>query len=856
MIYDINDYGPSLISNHYTNAFANIDIKDIENITVIKDAVSTYGTKAANGVILITTSHAKQLATKIDAAVYGGGNFVPEKLPVMEASDYRIYLSDILKSRGWTNDQIQAQPYMNDDPNNPNYFRYHNNTDWQSQVLKNSNSKNVYLKVTGGDNIAKYSISIGYLKNAGITDKTDLSKYSVRFNSDINLSRRLTANTNLSYTYYDQALHNQGLAYKTNPIYLALTKAPFLPTNDVADNGAVSPNLADTDTFGISNPAAAATTIRNSSKVYRFFGGINMRYQLTNAFSIFSLIGVTVDEVREQIFVPGKGIANDTVSNAIAERRLGGQAKRLFNLYNDTYLDYSKTFNRVHRFQGRAGVRYMNSKTEQSITTGFNSPTDNFISVGTGVSTLRKTGGDIGRYTWMNTYLGADYALANKYFLAFNLAVDGSSRFGKDVPNALHVSGNSFAVLPSIGASWLVSSEDFMAGMKFVDLLKVRASYGKTGNDDIGNYTAQRSYVSQNLLGVQGLVRANIGNPALQWESNTKANFGVDVAILKERVSFGWSVFQNKTNKMITYEAAPAASGFAYVITNGGAMKTQGMDFSLNARVINKSKLKWDVGMTIAYYKNRVTSLPGDYTVTNFGGASVITQVGSPAMNFFGYKTNGVYTTDAEAQSAGLTKLQTNGTYAPFRGGDVRFVDLNGDKIIDDNDRQVIGNPNPDYTGGFNTKVSWKRFSLEALFNFSKGNQLYNGLRAALEAGSNTNNQLLSVVNRWRAPGQVTNIPKVTYGDPMGNSSFSDRWIEDGSFLRLKVLSLSYNIPFKPGFVKNATFYATANNLLTFTKYLGYDPEFQATESILTRGIDVGLEPQSTSVIGGIRIGL
>ena len=856
MIYDINDYGSSLISNHYTNALSDIDVKDIENITVIKDAVSTYGTKAGNGVIIITTSHAKLLATKIDAAVYGGANFVPDNLPVMQSADYRIYLSDILKSRGWTDNQIQAQPYMTDDPHSPNYARYHNNTDWQKQVFKNSSSKDLYLKVTGGDNIAKYSITMGYLKNAGIVKNTDLTKYSVRFNGDLNLSKRLTANTNLSYTYYEQNLNNQGLAIKTNPIYLALVKAPFENTNDVSDSGAISPNLAVVDTLNVGNPSTAVSNIRANSKVYRFFGAINFKYQLTKSLNIFSLIGVTVDEVREQIFVPRKGIVSDTLNNAIAYSRLGGQSKRIFNLYNDSYLDYTKTFNRVHHLDTRLGVRFLQGSTQQSVSLGANSPTDDFISVGTGVSTLRQTAGDIGKYIWVNTYLGIDYSLANKYFLTFNMAADGSSRFGTAIPGALTIGGTPWAVMPSIGASWLVSSERFMAQAKFIDLLKLRATYGRTGNDDIGNYTAKQTYVSQNLLGIQGLVRGNIGNPALQWETDTKANLGIDASFLKERLNVSVDVYQNTTKNMLIYQPLATITGFDNAVTNSGAMKTAGVELSLSGRVINKKSLKWDLAINVSHNKNTITSLPVNSIFTSFGGATIITQVGQTADAFYGFKTAGVYSTDAAAAADGFTKKNPDGSYSAFKGGDVKFVDLNGDKIIDDNDRQVIGNPNPDYSGAIISNISWKRFSLETVFTFSHGNQVYNGIRAALESESNTNNQLISVVNRWRAPGQVTNVPKASYGDPMGNSRFSDRWIEDGSFLRLKTISLSYNIPFKITFIKSSTLYLTANNLFTFTKYLGYDPEFQAAESIFARGIDVGLEPQYKSVSAGIRIGL
>jgi TonB-linked SusC/RagA family outer membrane protein len=858
MIYDINDFGTSLISNHYTNALANIDPRDIENVTVIKDGSSTYGTKGANGVILITTTHAKDVATKIDFGIYSGVNMVPAELPVMKSSDYRTYLSDILKTTGWSQDQIQAQPYMNDTVGNANYYRYHNQTDWQKEVLKQSSTSNVYLKVSGGDDIAKYALSLGYMKNAGVTDNTNMTKYSIRFNSDLNLSRNFTAGTNLAYTYYDQKLMDQGLAAKTNPLYLALIKAPFLHKNDISDLGAISPNFANTDTLGVSNPVAAVNNIIDNSKVYRFTGSIYLKYKLSAYLTLATTGGITVDEVREQRFIPSRGITNDTLSNAIADSRLGSQVKKIFNLYNDTYLDYTRTFNRIHQFSGRIGLRYLNSKSERDVALSYNSATDNFISVGTG--SLSTTGGDIGKYTWGNGYIGADYGLSNKYFFSFNMAIDGSSRFGSQISKALGVGGVEYAVMPSLGASWLVSSERFLSKLKFVDILKLRATYSKTGNDDIGNYSAKQSYVSQNLLGMQGLVRGGIANPHLQWESNTKANLGIDVALFNERLSFSFDVYRNKTGNMIMYEPVPAASGYTYALTNSGAMKTNGLELSVGARLINTKSVKWDAGFTLATYKNRITQLPASTNgsvVTSVGGATILTAINLPANSFYGFKTNGVFTSDAEATASGLTRMQSDGVYASFKGGDMRFADVNGDKIINDGDKQVIGNPNPDYTGSFNSKLSWNRLSVEALFTFSQGNKVYNGVRAALESESGSQNQLTSVINRWRAAGQVTNIPRASWGDPMGNSSFSDRWIEDGSFLRMKVISVSYNIPVKGMHsIKSATVYATGNNLLTFTKYLGYDPEFNAAESILAKGVDVGLEPQFKSIIFGVRIGL
>ena len=236
IIFDNADYG-ALVSGHYTDPLSTIDPKDIDNITVIKDGSSTYGTKGANGVIIVTTARAKELGTKIDFAVYGGINFKPAEYPLMNADDHRIYLSEILKSKGLTDAQIQAQPYMNDDKANKDYFRYHNNTDWQDLVFKKSNTKNIYLKVTGGDNIAKYALSLGYMKNGAVVKGTDLTRYSMRFNGDLNLSKRLSAITDLGFTFNDQNLRDQGTAAKTNPIFLALVKSPLLRVSEISDAG-------------------------------------------------------------------------------------------------------------------------------------------------------------------------------------------------------------------------------------------------------------------------------------------------------------------------------------------------------------------------------------------------------------------------------------------------------------------------------------------------------------------------------------------------------------------------------------------------------------------------------------------
>lgn len=855
MLYDANEYGQSIIANNYTNPLALIDVKDIDNITVLRDASSIYGTKGANGAIIITTSRPKTQATKIDFAAYTGFNEAPKELPIMNAYDYRVYLSEMLQSKGMSSTGIAALPYMNDDPSDDSYTSYHFNTDWQKKVFENSMTNNYFLKVTGGDNIAMYGLSVGYMKNEGVVKTTDLSRFNMRFNAAFNFSKRFTGFTNLSLTYNEQNLKDQGMSDKTAPIFLSLIKAPFLNDHEVDSKGVESPNLANVDTLGISNPSAAILETQAYNKYYRFTGTFGFKFDITEHLNVSSMVGIVYDKIRENIFIPSKGIAKDTLSNAVANNRLGSQVKRLFSVYNDTRLEYKQIFNRVHNVSARLGVRFQHNSAEQDYVLGYNSPTDDLVSVQNGVNALRQVGGGIGEWNWVNTYMNAEYGYKGKYFFSFNTAMDASSRFGKQAKNGINIGDYPFAVMPSAGAAWLISSENFMANVP-LDLLKLRATYSIAGNDDIGNYTSRQTYVSQNLLGMQGLVRNGVTNPALQWETTRKINGGLDIAFLNERAGITVDVFQSNTTNMLTYEDLATETGFKTILTNSGRMQNRGIEVTASYRILNTASLKWDFGVTLSSYKNKIQWVPNGGFTTSYAGATILTANGQPANMFYGYVSKGVFASDADAAAAGLQKKNFDGSFSSFKGGDIAFADLNGDKIIDENDRQIIGNPNPKYTGGITNRVIWKRFELNTLFTFSQGNDVYNYLRYRLEAESGVENQLYSVNNRWRSDGQVTNTPKATWGDPMGNSRFSNRWIEDGSYFRLRSVSLQYYIPLKSAIVHNATVYVTGNNLFTLTKYKGFDPEFSAGSSVFAQGIDTGLDPLFRSVTMGVRIGL
>lgn len=857
--YDISSYGNSLIKGYYQNPLSYLDVKDIDDITVLKNGSSLYGTKGANGVILITTARSHQEATRIDAALYGSVNFAPEDLPVMDADDYRIYLSEMLQSQGLTEAQREAAPYMNENTALPTYYGFHSRQNWQRKIFRTSSSKNGYLKISGGDNIAKYALSIGFLKNDGIVKNTDRTRYNTRFNADLNLSKRLTAAANLSFSYQESNLKNLGLDQTTNPLYSALVKAPFLSVHVLDAKGIASPDFSDADTFGVSNPVALIEDMQAFNRSYRFVGSVDLRYELAPHLDIRSEVAVTMDKVRESFFIPHTGIVPDTLTDAVALNRSGAQVLRMLTFFNDSRVSYENTFDHIHKLSLNAGIQYLHETTEQDEGFGYNSATDELTGVGYGLSNLRSIGGALGAYKWLNDYFSADYALLGKYFLNFDASVDGSSRFGDQaqVGPVARLGARNYAVMPSLSAAWVASSERFMTNARWVNLLKLRASWGRSGNDDIGDFNQGRYYISQNLLGMEGLVRGNASNENLQWESVTNLDAGIDVSAFGDRVSLSADVYRKTTAGMIVYQAAPVASGLPYQISNDGGMRTSGWEAALNVRVINKPSLSWNIGVNIAGYRSRVTMLPGDQMITEYAGASILTKVGQAPNLFYGYKTRGIYATTAEATADGLSVRQPDGSYRALAAGDVRFVNSDGtDKVITDNDRQVIGDPNPDFFGSIYTTLSWKRWTVDALFSFSEGNDIYNYTRRLLESESGYENQSLAVKNRWQVEGQSTSMPKLSWGDPAGNSRFSDRWIEDGSYIRLRTVSLGYEIPFSRGALKYIAFYLTGDNLLTLTHYMGFDPEFSNVEGPIGQGVNLMDTPQFRSLQLGVRLGL
>jgi hypothetical protein len=461
-------------------------------------------------------------------------------------------------------------------------------------------------------------------------------------------------------------------------------------------------------------------------------------------------------------------------------------------------------------------------------------------------------------------YLQANYSFNNKYGVWGALTSEACSSFGRDADGGFKMLKGVWATFPSVGANWLVSSERFMAGLGFINRLNLRFEYGLTGNDGLDAINRYAYLTAINYFGVaNGLQIGNLDNQTQKWETTRKQNFGIDLSVLNDRLSVSFDYYRHKTTDMLMYGQASIISGLTTVMYNGGSMTNEGYELTIAARPLNLRQVKWSTELGMAHYKNKLTSLPAGQSTYAVGAGTILLQEGRPIGTFYGYRTvandNGsiVFATEAEAKASNLKTWNSNKSeQLTYHAGDVHFADLDNNGIIDENDRTVIGDANPDLTGSWVNRFTIGRFTVDLDFSFSIGGDIYNYQRHMLESMTNYYNQTEAVVSRWKYEGQQTSIPRAVYGDPMHNSRFSDRFIEDGSYLKLRELRLAYDLSLPWNFLRGATVWASVTNLYTWTKYLGSDPEVAYGTSPLTQGVDYGVSPINRSVQFGVKLNL
>lgn len=861
VIHDSQKERASLHLGNYFNPLGGLDVNDIESITVLKDGTSIYGSKGGNGVILINTNRGESMVTKITVSGALGYTMKPNLTPTMDAKQYRIYLSDLLVSPE-ADKLIQDKFFLNDDPSFIYYNKFHNDTDWKDGIYRNGTSQSYNVSVNGGDEIALYNLSVGMTNTLSTLNQNDFTRINARFNSDISLSDKLSTVFDISFLQATRKLRNDGIAEVNNgpinsPGYLSLIKSPFLnPFQYSAGSSDLTEKLEDYDFLGVANPRAILKYGLGHSQQNNFSLLVLPKYEINKNLNVSTQFSYALVNISENMYSPMYGVAPyiDKANKIESNNHVKTQFARQSSITSDTKVNWKKSLEE-HNFNLNAGIRFVNSMYKMEFAQGHNTGSDQVREM-SGSLQYRTAEGVDDPYKWLSYYGVFNYGWKDRYFAEAAVSMETSSLFGNKTQTGLNMLGVGWGLFPSLNAAWLISSEDFMRNVSFVNLLKLRAGFGLSGNDGIES-TAAKNYFravkySDRATGVE---INNIANPTIQWETVTKINLGLDATIANDRIDLSLDLFNNTTNNLLSYKTLDYTSGIGYYWENDGKLQNRGFEVGLNAHIVRMKDFNFTLGATVGHYSNKILALAGGDYLTKVYGAEVLTAVGQPLGQFYGYKTNGVFATAEQAADANLSNLEITGDLTPFEAGDVWFVDQDKNNVIDENDKVVIGNTNPDLFGSISAGLAYKRFRLNALFNYSYGNDVYNYLRSQVESGSTFSNQSTAMNNRWVVEGQQTLIPRSTFGDPLGNNRFSDRWVEDGSYLRLKTIELSYDIPMgNITFLQGINVWASANNLFTLTNYLGSDPEFAVGNNIFYRGIDAGMLSQSKSFNFGFKV--
>ena len=861
---------PSVIGGYLYNPLQTIDPNDVERIEVLKDASSLYGAKGANGAIIITTKRSHTMATKIGVDLSYGFNWRPQQPDVMNATEQRIFMTEIMKGANLTTEEQTSfeKTLLVDAPTSIYYNKYHNQTDWNDAIFHTGNTQRYGISVEGGDNIALYMLSLSYTKSDQSLRGTDFNRLNTRINSDVKLSKQFTIGSDISFGYVTRNLMDDGVNKQSSPTFIAATKSPLFSAYKWKNDGsAMTGTLSDVDELGIANPVAIIKNGVAENKQYRLAVSVHPEYQLDRHFKLSDRFTYMLDNTKEHYFNPRTGTPVYKIADIDIQDEINDQTISQNELMNEARLDYRQEFGKDHQLATAFGWRLMSATYKNSLGRGYNTASDDLSNL-TGALAAQQLEGL--HDTWRNNalMLSADYRYQQLYRLWTVLSLEASSRFGNDAGNSMKILGGRYGFFPSFGAEWNLANESFLKDVTAFDRLLLHASVGISGNDDMGRQ-GKNSYLQpvKYLGAAYGLVLGTPVNSGLKWEQTTKADIGIDAELLHGRLNVGIDYYRHRTSDLIMYRQDRMTQGSIGYPVNSGTMTNEGFEVTVDGKILAKRHFGWNATLSMNHNKNQMTSLPeasvlpsgAKGLLSSVAGGQVLTAVGHPIAVFYGYRTEGVFGTDAEAASATpngyLKKVNTDTSISCFKAGDIHFTDINNDGFIDEGDMTIIGDPSPDFTGAWANHFTMGRLSLDINFSYSVGGQLYNYRRQMLESMTDFSNQSRAVTRRWRLEGQQTDMPRATFGDPMDNSRFSDRWIESGSYLKLSEVRVSYQWPMKR-YIEGVTLWAATTNLYTWTRYLGSDPETSMTNGTLYQGIDTGLLPHGRTLYIGAKINL
>ncbi len=784
-------------SGQTLDAINDLSINNIESITILKDAAasSLFGSNASNGVVLVNTKRGAKNENSLQFISSFGWQQTTGKLKLLNAQQWMILANE----QAFDNN---SEPVFSDEEIRNNTT----DTDWLNEVFRRAPLHNLNVSFSGGQKNSSFFISADSYKQTGIVIGNHYERYSFLTNYDYRFNERFSVElgNNFSYTKNDRVEGDQTI---NGPLPNAISQPAIFPV--------YNPDGSYNNEGPFANPVSIANDEINTAFSFRNLTSFGFNLQIFKNLNLKSKNGLDYYNLREQTFAP------KTTRQGAKYNGLGIEAtNHTIYLYNSTYLTYNYLYNN-HRFDLVSGFSFDSFKLHNTYLRAQNFPGNSFQFLQSAATPIA-TNSHESRTVSNSLFMRLKYSFVEKYIFTANLRRDGSSKFGAN---------NRFGYFPAISALWYVSKEAFFPKQNIFTKLKLSSSYGITGNDNITDFLSLDLFsASSNYNGEAGISPFQLSNPNLKWETTNQLNFAVDFDLFNQ-ISFRFEYYNKKTKDLLLEKPMPGSTGYKYIISNIGKLENKGYEIEISAN-FQRNELMWNTIFSFSMNNNKVLELYENQSIRNIGRASSSIEEGKPVSFFYGFISNGVNP----------------------ENGNLIYADINYDDEINELDRTKIGSPFPLFFGGLQQSITYKQLSINALFNFSYKNNIYNATRMYTETLSGIDNQTIAVLNRWRKAGDNSEIPKAS----SYNERVSSRFVEDGSFIRLKSLKISYLISEK---LLNKTpfayfeIYIAGKNLWTLTNYSGMDPEvnYNGTNSIII-GTDLFTCPQAKSLIMGICI--
>jgi len=844
----------------------NINPDEIETFTILKDASSTalYGSRAANGVILITTKRGKSGVTQINFnSYYGSASLMRELIPpVMNARQLATYM------KGFYEDKIKYEGYTGGIPavyQNPD--QYGEGTDWFSALTRNAPVQNYSLSVNAGNDKAAYSVVGGYFNQQGILVNTGYKRFSLRMNGDFNVSKRVKVGVGVAPSLQLEHNNRQGAGFNVDGQRAIFAAASMMPTMGSPYNpdGSLALGISGfTNQFVWANPLRQLMEVKDDANRFRVLANVFTEIKLTDNLTFRTSGNADIGNMTRNRFIPSTSIGGFNAlpmenpppgnNTALGESAVNND----YSWLNENTLNYQRQFGE-HSLSVLGGFTIQRSTGFSSDVVGRDYP-DNSISTLRAATRFTTNVSDYNAWSMASVLGRVNYSYKDRYYLQATIRRDGSSRFGDR---------NKWGTFPSVGASWIVSDESFLKNVSFLSLLKLRASYGLTGMAEIGNYTtiagiANSNYTFSNGM-APGKVQNSLGNQSLAWERNKQFDAGFDLALFDNRVTFSYDYYNKLTAGLLFEVPVPQSSGFVKVQDNLGDIKQWGHEFTVSTKNLT-GKLKWNTDFNIAFNRNIVkriglNNIPfaADPTITLSEFTDYRTLVGKPIGQFYGYVFDGIFKNQAEADAG--PKYYGTGSTTLSQAGTIRFKDLNGDgKITFPDDQTVIGDPNPKFIFGFSNTFQYQNFDLNIAMSGTYGNKLKNGMQESTYNLDGVFNGPPELLDRWRSPEDPGNgrVARTLANTTAAYRTDNTLFIHDATHLTINNITLGYMLrKFRTPYIRSLRVYASAQNVYIFTSYPG-NPEVSAggLAYVTQQGQDLGAYPLQRTFTFGLNLGL